>query len=217
MIGGITGVTPIRVLLVDDQQLVREGLRSMLQLDDVIMVVGEACSGEEALEKDRDLKPDVILMDVRMPGMGGIEAARQLKAQGSQARVIILTVYADQYLMQAVEAGVVGYLLKDIEMQDMVRAVKAVHDGQTLFPSQSVRTAFKLFPTMNQVRRGEALTPRQFTILRLMASGGTNNEIAQRLHLSRPTIKREASAIFEKLGAVDRVQAVSIAYDKNLL
>ncbi len=208
---------PVKVLLVDDQQLVREGLRRMLELEDDIKVVGEAKSGEESLIKAKELSPDVILMDIRMSGMSGIEATRQLKANGHSANIIILTVYEDKYLAQAAEAGAVGYLLKDINRGDLSRAVRLANDGQMPLAPSVTKTLFKQFANMVEANRKTILTPRQIDILRLIASGVTNKSIAQRLYLSEATVKRETSSIFDKLGATDRAQAVSEAYSKNLL
>jgi two-component system response regulator DegU len=207
----------IKVLLTDDQQLVREGLRRMLELDDEIKVVGEASSGEEALRKAKELNPDIILMDIRMPGMSGIEATRQLKAQGCTANIIILTIYEDKFLAQSAEAGASGYLLKDIKQEELVKAIKFAYEGQSPFSPSITKTLFKQFATMVENTRKTILTPRQLDILRLIAGGITNKNIAQKLYLSEATVKRETSTIFAKLEATDRTQAVAEAYTKNLL
>jgi DNA-binding NarL/FixJ family response regulator len=207
----------INVLLVDDQQLVREGLRRMLEFDDEIRVVGEVSSGEEALVKAKELNPDIILMDIRMPGMSGIEATRQLKAQGCTANIIILTIYEDKFLAQSAEAGASGYLLKDINQEDLIKAIRLAYNGQSPFSPSVTRTLFKQFATMVEINRKAILTQRQLEILRLIASGITNKNIAEKLYLSEATIKRETSTIFSRLGATDRTQAVSEAYTKNLL
>jgi DNA-binding NarL/FixJ family response regulator len=207
----------IRVMLVDDQQLVREGLRRMLELDERIDVVGEAKSGEEAILKAAELDPDIILMDVRMPGMGGIEATRQLKAKECKANIIILTVYEDKYLAQAAEAGAVGYLLKDIGREELSRSIKLAFEGQSPFAPSITRTLFTQFGNVAQLSRNTLLTPRQLDILRLIAAGITNREIAGKLCVSEATVKRETNAIFSKLDAVDRTQAVAEAYRRNML
>jgi DNA-binding NarL/FixJ family response regulator len=199
----------IRVMLVDDQQLVREGLRRMLELDERIDVVGEAKSGEDAILKAAELDPDIILMDVRMPGMGGIEATRQLKAKECKANIIILTVYEDKYLAQAAEAGAVGYLLKDIGREELSRSIKLAFEGQS--------PLFTQFGNVAQLSRNTLLTPRQLDILRLIAAGITNREIAGKLCVSEATVKRETNTIFSKLDAVDRTQAVAEAYRRNML
>ncbi|MGA2159174.1 MAG: response regulator transcription factor [Dehalococcoidia bacterium] len=207
----------IRVMLVDDQQLVREGLRRMLELDERIDVVGEAKSGEEAVLKAAELDPDIILMDVRMPGMGGIEATRQLKAKECKANIIILTVYEDKYLAQAAEAGAVGYLLKDIGREELSRSIKLAFEGQSPFAPSITRTLFTQFGNVAQLSRNTLLTPRQLDILRLIAAGVTNREIAGKLCVSEATVKRETNTIFSKLDAVDRTQAVAEAYRRNML
>lgn len=207
----------IKVMLVDDQQLVREGLRRMLELDDEIEVIGEAKSGEDAIVKADELEPDIILMDVRMPGMGGIEATRQLKAKECKANIIILTVYEDKYLAQAAEAGAVGYLLKDIGREDLSRSIKLAYQGQSPFAPSITRTLFTQFGNVAQISRNTLLSPRQLDILRLIAAGITNREIAGKLCVSEATVKRETNTIFAKLDAVDRTQAVAEAYRRNML
>ncbi|MGD0355381.1 MAG: response regulator transcription factor [Dehalococcoidia bacterium] len=207
----------IRVMLVDDQQLVREGLRRMLELDERIDVVGEAKSGEEAILKAAEMDPDIILMDVRMPGIGGIEATRQLKAKECKANIIILTVYEDKYLAQAAEAGAVGYLLKDIGREELSRSIKLAFEGQSPFAPSITRTLFTQFGNVAQLSRNTLLTPRQLDILRLIAAGITNREIAGKLCVSEATVKRETNTIFSKLDAVDRTQAVAEAYRRNML
>lgn len=207
----------IKVLLVDDQQLVREGLRRMLEFDDEIKVVAEASSGEDALAKAREQNPDIILMDIRMPGMSGIEATRQLKAQGCSANIIMLTIYEDKFLAQSAEAGASGYLLKDINHEDLIKSIWLAYTGQSPFSPSITRTLFNQFGNMVEINRKAILSSRQLDILRLIASGVTNKSIAQKLYLSEATIKRETSTIFAKLGVNDRTQAVSEAYTKSLL
>lgn len=207
----------IRVLLVDDHQVVREGLKRMLDLDADIEVVGEASSGEEALVKVEQLSPDVILMDVKMPGMGGIDAIRELKARESPAGVIVMTVYEDKYLAQAAEAGAVGYLLKDVSRDELVKAIKAAHQGQSPFAPAVSRTLFTQYAALTKASHDSMLTRRQVEILRLIASGSTNKEIASRLFISSATVKRETNTIFASLNVNDRAEAVSAGYKMGLL
>jgi DNA-binding NarL/FixJ family response regulator len=207
----------IRLLLVDDHQVVREGLKRMLDLDKDIEVVGEAASGEEALAKVEQLSPDVILMDVKMPGMGGIDAIRELKAKQSPASVIVLTVYEDKYLAQAAEAGAVGYLLKDVGREELIKAIKAAHQGQSPFAPSITRTLFSQYAALTKASHDSVLTRRQIEILRLIASGATNKEIASRLFISSATVKRETNAIFAALNVNDRAEAVSAGYKMGLL
>lgn len=207
----------IRVLLVDDHQVVREGLRKMLELDEGIEVVGEAGSGEEAISQAQRLSPDVILMDVKMPGMGGIEAIRQLKASQFPANVIVMTVFEDKYLAQAAEAGAVGYLLKDVGREDLVKAIRAANEGQSPFAPSVSRTLFTQYAALSKASHDSVLTRRQIEILRLIAGGATNKEIAAKLFISPATVKRETNAIFAALNVTDRAQAVSEGYKLSLL
>jgi two-component system response regulator DegU len=208
---------PIKVLLVDDHSLVREGLRRMLEMESDINVIGEADSGESALLKAEQLSPDIILMDVKMPGINGIETIRQLKEKNCDANVIVLTVYEDRFLAQAAEAGAVGYLLKDISRDELVNGIKSAHEGQSPCSPELTRTLFTKFASLSRTTRKNLLTPRQLEILRLIAAGVTNKEIASKLFLSEATVKRETNAIFVKLEVSDRAQAVSEAYLRNLL
>jgi DNA-binding NarL/FixJ family response regulator len=207
----------IRVLLVDDHQVVREGLKRMLDLDKDIEVVGEAASGEEALTKADQLSPDVILMDVKMPGMGGIHAIRELKTKQSPASVIVLTLYEDKYLAQAAEAGAVGYLLKDVSRDELIKAIRAAYQGQSPFAPAISRTLFTQYAALTKASHDSVLTRRQIEILRLIASGATNKEIASRLFISSATVKRETNAIFAALNVNDRAEAVSAGYKTGLL
>jgi DNA-binding NarL/FixJ family response regulator len=163
------------------------------------------------------LNPHIILMDVRMPGMGGIECTRQLKQKGTAARVIILTVYEDKYLAQAAEVGAAGYLLKDINRQDLLKAIQLTMDGYSAFTPSITQSLFAQLASKGSGSSDSGLTPRQLSILRLMASGVTNREIATKLYLSEATIKRETNNIFTKLDVGDRAQAVSEGYKRNLL
>jgi DNA-binding NarL/FixJ family response regulator len=189
----------------------------MLETDSDIDVIGEADSGESALVKAEQLSPDIILMDIKMPGMNGIETIRQLKEKNCEASVIVLTVYEDRFLSQAAEAGAVGYLLKDINREDMVNGIKSAHGGQSPCSPELTRTLFTKFASLSQATRKNLLTSRQLEILRLIAAGVTNKEIASKLFLSEATVKRETNAIFVKLEVTDRAQAVSEAYLRNLL
>jgi DNA-binding NarL/FixJ family response regulator len=207
----------VRILIVDDQQMVREGLRRMLELDEGIEVVGEAKSGEECLACVDELNPDIILMDVRMPGMGGIECTRQLKQKGITAKIIILTVYEDKYLAQAAEVGAAGYLLKDINRQDLLKAIQLTVDGYSAFTPSITQSLFAQLASKGSSGNDQVLTARQLSILRLMAAGITNREIAAKLYLSEATIKRETNSVFTKLDVNDRAQAVSEGYKRNLL
>lgn len=209
----------IRVLLVDDHPVVRHGLRRMLEQEEDIKVVGEAVSGEEALAQIESISPSIILMDIKMPGMGGIEAIHQIKERYPEINIIVLTLYGDQYLAQAIESGATGYLVKDIGGEDLIRAIIAVHQGQsTLHPSLS-RGLFNEFASLAKVKRNQksSLSPRELDMIRLIASGATNKEIAAQLFLSETTVKRGVSGIFNKMRAKDRAEAVAESYKRGLL
>jgi DNA-binding NarL/FixJ family response regulator len=205
----------IKVLLVDDHQVVREGLRRMLELDEEINVVGEAATGEEAISQAQHLSPDIILLDVRMPGMGGIESIRQLKVVKPTANIIVLTLYQDQYLAQAVEAGAAGYLVKDVTREELIQAVRAAYQGNVPLASSLTRSILAEYPALVKARQSSSLTSRQREILKLIAAGQTNCTIALKLFLSETTVKREVHTIFDRLGARDRAQAVSEAYKRS--
>jgi len=207
----------IKVLLVDDHSVVRQGLERMLELDGAIKVVGHADCGQSAISQAQQLSPDVILMDVKMPDMSGIEVTRELKEQGCPSNIIMLTVYGDTYVTQAVEAGAVGYLLKDIDREDLVQAIKSVCQGQSPLAPSITRCLFENLAVLSRANKNGLLTMRQTDILRQIASGATNREIAEQLFLSEATVKRETNAIFCKLEVSDRAQAVAEAYIRNLL
>ncbi len=212
-------MSPVRVLLVDDHQVVREGLQRMLELDEGIQVVGQAASGEEALVKGQELSPDVILMDIKMPGIGGIEAIRQLKGNQPALNIIVLTAYGDQYLAEAIEVGAVGYLVKDASYEELNRAIRAARQGQSPLAPSVARTLFARYAALAKEKTAyrSDLSGRQLEILRLIADGATNKEIAAQLFLSYATVKREISSIFAKLEVESRSKAVFEAYKRKLV
>ena len=206
----------IRILLVDDHQVVREGLRRMLELEADMEVVGEAGDAKEALTQVDSLSPEVILLDIKMPGMDGIELTRQLKEKQPACNIIMLTLY-DEYLTEAIEAGAVGYLLKDVKREELVRAIRAVHQGRsTLNLSLSRDQLAELAPPAGSQQR-VYLSERELTILRMIADGVTTQEIASQLFLSQASVKRSVRLTFEKLGVRNRSEAVSEAYKRKLL
>ncbi len=207
----------IRVLLVDDHPVVRQGLRRMLELEEDMEVVAEASSGEEALEKMETSSPHIIVMDIRMPGTGGIEAIRQIKERHPEANVVVLTLYGEQYLVQAIEAGAVGYLVKDVGGEELIQAIRAVHQGESILHSSLSRGLFNEFATLAKGNSQRCcLSPRELEIIRLISSGATNKEIAAQLFLSDTTVKRAISRIFDKLEVKDRAEAVAEAYRRGL-
>ena len=207
----------IKVLLVDDHNVVREGLRRILEADGGIEVIGEARSGEEAVAKAVALSPDVIIMDLKMPGMDGIAATREITRRLPDANVLVLTLYAEDFVKQAVEAGVSGYLLKDSDSEQITRAVYEVYDGLSPIAPSLTRGLVKEFARLSQSSRHSVLTSRQVDILKLIADGESGNSIGERLFLSTSTVKREVRHIFDKLGVNDRAHAVSEAMKRDLI
>ena len=212
----------IRVLVVDDQALVRSGFRLILEAREDIEVVGEAENGAEAIELALRLDPDVILMDVRMPGMDGVEATRRLTQAGSRARVVILTTFdLDEYVHDAIRAGASGFLLKDVQPAQLVEAVRVVADGEALLAPTVTRRLLDRFartlPDEKPPPALETLTARELEILRLVAGGLSNAEIADQLVVTEATVKTHVSSVLRKLQLRDRVQAVVVAYDAGLV
>lgn len=211
-------MSAIRVLLVDDHQVVREGLRRMLGLEDDIHVVGEAASMEEALKMAELHSPDVVLMDIKMPGVDGVEATRRLKEKQPACNIIMLTLY-EEYIAEAIKAGAAGYLLKDIKREELSQAIRVAYQGQSPLNASLAR---KLVTEFNDRARDRAeqergLSERQLDMLRLVAAGATNKEIAGQLFLSETTVKREMHSLFAKLEVSSRSMAVSEAYRKKLM
>jgi DNA-binding NarL/FixJ family response regulator len=210
----------IRVLVADDQALVRSGFRMILEAREDLEVVGEAENGAEAVELAGRLEPDVILMDVRMPEVDGVEATRRLA--GSKARVIILTTFdLDEHVVEALRAGASGFLLKDVRPEQLVEAVRVVAAGDALLAPTVTRRLLDRFAAALPVEAPppslDTLTARELEILRLLASGYSNAEIAAELVVSEATVKTHVSSVLRKLGVRDRVQAVVIAYDTGLV
>jgi DNA-binding NarL/FixJ family response regulator len=212
-----------RVVVADDQVLVRGGFRMILDARDDIEVVGEAGDGEEAVRVVRRLEPDVVLMDVRMPGVDGLEATRRLVDGGSGARVVILTTFdVDEYVLAALRAGASGFMLKDVRPEQLVEGVRVVARGDALLaPSVTRRLLDRFVATLpDPVGPGPGagvLTAREVEVLALVAGALSNVEIAERLHVSEPTVKTHVSSLLRKLGLRDRVQAVVYAYDTGLV
>jgi DNA-binding NarL/FixJ family response regulator len=213
---------PVRVLVVDDQRLIRESIASLLDIQPGISVVGTACDGRDAIDKALTLGPDVVLMDVRMPTMDGIEAVTILGRRAPDCRVIMLTTFDDEeYVVQALRAGASGYLLKDRPARELADAVRLAHAGVVQFdPAAAARLASALGRPTNALpldQAGHALTIREVEVLRLVATGSTNREIAERLYLSEGTVKNHISRILGRLGLRDRTQAAIYARDHGLL
>ena len=207
----------IRVLVVDDHQVVREGLRRMLELEKEIQVVGEAGSGEEAITKAVSLSPDVITMDLKMPGMDGIMTTREIKQKIPDVDILILTLYGEDFVKQAIEAGASGYLLKDSDCEQITKAIHQVYDGLCPIAPSLTRELMAEFAVLSRNNRASILTKRQIEVLKLIAGGVSSKETGNRLFISTSTVKREIRHILSRLGVKDRAQAVSEAIKRNLI
>ena len=212
----------IRVLIVDDQELVREGLRMLLDAEDDIEVVGEADDGKDALTEARRLDPDVILMDVRMPELDGIEATTRLVASGSRSRVLMLTTFdLDEYVYRALKAGASGFLLKDVTREQLAHGVRTVASGESLLAPAVTRRLiadFCLGPQPGGVPEATTmLSDRELEVLRLLARGLSNAEIADALVVSEATVKSHVAHVLAKLNLRDRAQTIVFAYETGLV
>ncbi|HEY8601644.1 MAG TPA: response regulator transcription factor [Thermomicrobiales bacterium] len=234
MAGEGQGNESIRVLIADDQRLMRDGLRALLELQDGIVIVGEAGNGVEALDQSAELAPDVVLMDVRMPQMTGVEATRTLRERGARPRILVLTTFDDdQYVFDALKAGASGYVLKDLPAADLAAAIRTVHGGRVhLDPSVASKVVAELARLQAQpaaaphsapsnagasmVPFAEELTPREREVLRLLATGASNREIGAQLFISEGTVKNHISNILGRLGLRDRTQAAIYAKEHGL-
>ncbi len=212
----------ISVLLADDHRLMREGLRQLLELEDDLCIVDEATNGAEAIQKVRQLHPDIVLMDIRMPVLDGITVTQQLSGEFPDLGIIILTMHQqDQLMVQALKSGASGYLYKDASSQEVARAIRTVYAGQNYIASDKTRAI------VNEVRRmseqhnytytARMLTNKDLELLRYIAAGLSNREIAMKLSYSEKTVKNYLSALFQKLGVRDRTQAAIFAYRSGLI
>lgn len=205
---------PIRLLIADDHPVVRDGLRGIFAGDTAFEVVAEAANGAEAVRLAQGRAVDVVLMDLRMPEMGGVDATRRLRELGHPARVLILTTYdTDRDVLPAVEAGATGYLLKDAPPDELRRAVRAAYAGQTVLAPAVAGTILGLVGNRNP----DVLSPRELEVLRLVAAGATNRAVARQLHVSEATIKTHLLHVYAKLEVRDRAAAVAVAYERGLL
>ncbi|HEY3344772.1 MAG TPA: response regulator transcription factor [Anaerolineaceae bacterium] len=207
-------IKPIQVCLVDDQRLMRDGLRTLLELEDDLHVTGEAEDGLAAVDLYAEQRPDVVLMDIRMPGIDGVEATRRILARWPEARVVILTTFDDDaYIFEGLRAGALGYLLKDVSGSELAEAVRKVARGGALIEPSVARKVLaefsRLTPTEPRPNPAlvEPLSPRELEILGWLAKGLTNKEIALRLNLTEGTVKNYITTVLQKLGVQDRTQA----------
>jgi DNA-binding NarL/FixJ family response regulator len=207
---------PIRILIADDHPIVRDGLRAMLSTQADFVVAGEAADGLEALAQAAALRPDVILLDLEMPGLNGVATVQRLREADAQARVIVFTAYdTDELIMAAVRAGVQGYLLKGVPREEIFQAIRVVHAGGSLLQPLVASKLLRQVSTPHPAPA--ALSAREAEVLRMLAQGKTNKEIAAALVISERTVKFHVRSVFGKLGATNRTEAVSMAVQRGLV
>jgi NarL family two-component system response regulator LiaR len=208
---------PIRVMVVDDHLVVRQGFSTFLKAFKDLEMVGEASNGVEAVQRCGDLRPDVILMDMMMPEMDGLDATRTICRQHPQVQVIALTSFTDdkQLVQSALEAGAIGYLFKDVSVTDLAKAIRMAYEGLPVLSPEATRMLIQA--KMQRSPHSFNLSERELDVLRLLVEGLSNAEIALRLSISRSTIKFHVSSILGKLGAASRTEAVTIAYQNKLV
>jgi NarL family two-component system response regulator LiaR len=213
----VGSAAPIRVLIVDDHGVVREGLRAYLELEPDIQVIGEARDGQEGVKRAQELHPDVVLMDLVMPRMDGVEATAAIKLHHPEAHVIVLTSFLDDdRVVPAIKAGATSYLLKDVAAADLIRAIRGARAGQAQLHPEVARRLMKQVTTPRRVEAATQLTDREREVLQLLAEGRSNKEIARSLVVSERTVKGHVSNILGKLGLQDRTQAALYAVRHGL-
>lgn len=209
------GHQPIRILIVDDHPIVRDGLRGTFEGDPDFEVIGEAADGEAALLIVAASTPDVVLMDLRMPGLGGVATIRELNERGSTARVLVLTTFdSDRDVLPAIQAGAIGYLLKDASADELVKAVRSAHRGESVL---SPSVAGRLIGQVRASTEPRALSRLEREVLRLIAEGSTNQTAAAALHISEASVKTTLLSVYQKLGVRHRAAAVGEAYRRGIL
>ncbi len=212
----------IRILIADDQELVRMGLRLVLSAFEDLEVVAEAADGDEAVRRTGELRPDVVLMDIRMPGKDGITATAAITEKYRNTRVLVLTTFEeDEYVFGAIRAGAAGFLVKDASREKLVEAIRVVHGGDSLLSPSVTRRLIETFAErgapITPGATAQSLTARELETLTLLAKGLSNSEIGHRLHVTEATVKSHVSSLLMKLGLRDRVQAVVFAYENGLV
>lgn len=211
----------IRVLIADDHPLFRQGIKQILELENDITVVAQAANGDEAVRLTREHKPDVILMDINMPGSNGLQAIKEIKDENINSKIIVLTIHEDrEYLIKTIQMGAEGYVLKDAEPSVLIDAIRSVHQGQSYIQPNMTKELVKEFNRLTlhgRERNGEnRLTAREREVLKLIAEGMINKEIATKLYISEKTVKNHVSSIFRKLNVSDRTQAAIYAIKHNI-
>ncbi|MCX7745530.1 MAG: response regulator transcription factor [Clostridia bacterium] len=214
-------MSKIRVLIADDHSMVRQGLKQILELESDMAVVAQASNGEEAVKLARENGPDIILMDINMPGMNGLQAIKVLKEEVNPYKVIVLTIHQDrEYLFKTLQMGADGYVLKDAESEVLIEAIRSVYRGQSYIQPNMTRELVREFNrvTLNEREKTDegSLTSREIEVLCLIAEGMINKEIAKKLYISEKTVKNHVSNIFKKLNVSDRTQAAIYAFKHNL-
>ncbi|HEY5526503.1 MAG TPA: response regulator transcription factor [Candidatus Anoxymicrobiaceae bacterium] len=210
---------PIKVMIVDDHNLVREGLKAVFSQGDEIEVIGEAGSGEEAIEMVDKVKPDVILMDISMPGINGIQATKLIRDKNPDAKIVILTMLDQEgYVYEAIKAGATGYMLKSTSSDELVKAIQTVNEGKALLHPDATAQLLKEFVTLAENKAKDyGLSNREMEVLQLLSEGKTNKEVAKALWISEQTVKTHVAHIFDKLGTSDRTETVARALRSGLV
>ncbi len=211
----------IRILIADDHSMVRQGFKQILELEDSMEVVGQAANGEEAIKLAREIKPDVILMDINMPGMNGMQAIEALKAENPNYKIIVVTIHQDKaYLFKALQLGASGFVQKDADISVLIDAIKKVYMGEAYVQPKMTNDLVKEFSRVtaydHEKHLNKDLTKREIEVLELVAEGMLNKEIAKSLYISEKTVKNHVSNIFKKLSVSDRTQAAIYAYKNNI-
>jgi two-component system, NarL family, response regulator DegU len=212
----------IRILIADDHSMVRQGIKQILELEEDITVVAQASNGDEAIKFAREIEPDVILMDINMPGTNGLQAINELKQDKRLFKIIVLTLHQDtEYLFKTLQMGAEGYVLKDAEPSVLIEAIRSVHNGQSFIQPNMTRELVKEYnriSTSPEKDKNEenSLTAREIEVLNLIAEGMLNKEIAKELYISEKTVKNHVSNIFKKLDVADRTQAAIYAFKHNI-
>ncbi|HWR61831.1 MAG TPA: response regulator transcription factor, partial [Clostridia bacterium] len=203
-------MSKIRIMIADDHSIVREGLKQLLELEEDFSVVGQASNGVETIERVKELKPDVLLLDINMPIMNGIKALRKLKEDGIDTKVVILTIHEDrEYLIETMQIGASGYILKDSDSASFFKAIRDAYNGESYIQPKLAADLIKEFnkPRGSRIKKENELTQREYEVIALIADGLNNKDIAERLYISEKTVKNHVSNIFRKINVSDRTQA----------